>query len=248
MKQSNKWMIVVMIATGLQLSACGQGQVVESESEPPIHVEVVDGSDLKREILTEQAAERLGIETVEVREEQVTRKQVVGAEIVDVASADPKTAYVRVRLNASDLDKIDLNQTALVRPLEDTDEANTWEAQQVENPPYADGENQENTIYYTVDNSANRLTAKQRIFIELTLKGSGSQQKVIPYSAILYDTQGATWVYMSADPLTYVRTPVVVEYIDGDMAILSDGPPAGTAVVTVGGQELYGAEFEFEEE
>jgi hypothetical protein len=32
------------------------------------------------------------------------------------------------------------------------------------------------------------------------------------------------------------------------VAVLVDGPPAGTAVVVVGAQELYGSELEFEEE
>jgi len=77
---------------------------------------------------------------------------------------------------------------------------------------------------------------------------NGVQRKVIPYAAVLYDTQGATWVYISPEPLTFIRTSVVVDDIDGDTAILSDGPAAGTAVVTVGATELYGAEIEFEEE
>jgi hypothetical protein len=77
---------------------------------------------------------------------------------------------------------------------------------------------------------------------------NGVQRTVIPYAAILYDTQGATWAYASPEALTFVRTPIVVDRIDGDTAILSDGPPAGTLVVTVGATELYGAEFEFQEE
>jgi len=35
-----------------------------------------------------------------------------------------------------------------------------------------------------------------------------------------------------------------VDYIEGDQAVLTEGLPAGTKVVTVGGQELFGAEFE----
>ena len=77
---------------------------------------------------------------------------------------------------------------------------------------------------------------------------NGVQRKVIPYAAILYNTEGATWVYTSPEPLTFIRTSIVVDSIDGDTAILSDGPPAGTLVVTVGATELYGAEFEFQEE
>ena len=76
----------------------------------------------------------------------------------------------------------------------------------------------------------------------------GKQQKVIPYAAILYDTQGATWAYTNPKELTYVRHPIAVDHILGELAFLSDGPASGTAVVTVGAAELYGAEIEFEEE
>jgi hypothetical protein len=77
---------------------------------------------------------------------------------------------------------------------------------------------------------------------------NGAQRKVIPYSAILYDTQGDTWTYTNPEPLTFVRHHIVVDRIEGDQAFLSDGPSSGTAVVTVGAEELYGSETEFQEE
>jgi len=40
----------------------------------------------------------------------------------------------------------------------------------------------------------------------------------------------------------FVRTQVRVDRIDGDVALLLDGPPSGTSVVTVGLAELFGAE------
>ena len=76
----------------------------------------------------------------------------------------------------------------------------------------------------------------------------GAQQKVVPYAAVIYDTEGATWVYLNEGPLTFTRHPITVKDIKGDQAFLSDGPPSGSAVVTVGATELYGAESEFEEE
>lgn len=76
----------------------------------------------------------------------------------------------------------------------------------------------------------------------------GRLRKVIPYAAVLYDTEGATWTYTSPESLVFVRNRIEVEYIEGDLAILSEGPPTGSAVVTVGAQELYGSELEFEEE
>ena len=72
----------------------------------------------------------------------------------------------------------------------------------------------------------------------------GAMRKVVPYGAVLYDVTGRTWVYTSPDSLVFVRREVVVDHIAGDLAVLSDGPPAGTRVVTLGATELHGAEFE----
>lgn len=65
---------------------------------------------------------------------------------------------------------------------------------------------------------------------------------VIPYSAVIYDASGATWTYTTAEELVFQRAAISVEDIEGNEAILSDGPAAGTAVVTVGAAMLYGAE------
>jgi hypothetical protein len=72
----------------------------------------------------------------------------------------------------------------------------------------------------------------------------GAKRTVVPYAAVLYDARGETWVYTSPETLVFVRHAIHVDYIRGDRAVLSQGPPAGTAVVTVGAAELFGAEFE----
>jgi hypothetical protein len=92
--------------------------------------------------------------------------------------------------------------------------------------------------------AAERLDIKTALASEARVAGSSSQRKVVPYAAVLYDAQGDTWVYTSPEPQVFVRHRISVDYIDGDQAVLSDGPPSGTAVVTVGAAELFGAEFE----
>lgn len=77
---------------------------------------------------------------------------------------------------------------------------------------------------------------------------NGRLRMVVPYAAVLYDTEGGTWLYTSPEALVFLRNRIAVDFIDGDLAVLSDGPSSGTAVVTVGATELYGAELEFEEE
>lgn len=64
----------------------------------------------------------------------------------------------------------------------------------------------------------------------------------VPYSAIVYDKNGATWAYTNPEGLVFLRAAITVERIAEDLAILSSGPPVGTSVVTVGTAELWGVE------
>lgn len=68
----------------------------------------------------------------------------------------------------------------------------------------------------------------------------------VPYAALIYDGQGVAWVYTNAKPLTFLRAKVVVDRVEGDVVLLSDGVLPGTAVVTVGATEVYGAELGIE--
>ena len=91
--------------------------------------------------------------------------------------------------------------------------------------------------------------AFRRLGIETgTVHKSGSGPAVIPYAAVLYDAEGKTFVYTSPEPRVFVRRSISVRRIEGGEAILSSGPPTGTSVVTVGSQELYGSEYEVEED
>jgi hypothetical protein len=156
MEHSNRWKaaalpLVAAVALILGLSACTQGAALgagEEEGTSEATVEPVEGTELSKVTLTQRAAERLGIQTAQVRDAQVAAG-----------------------------------------------------------------------------------------------KGKDAARKVIPYSAVLYDEQGDTWTFTSPQPLTYVRQKISLDYIQGGKALLVDGPPAGTTVVTVGAPELLGAEL-----
>jgi len=77
---------------------------------------------------------------------------------------------------------------------------------------------------------------------------NAAARKVVPYAAVIYDERGDTWTYTVPRPLTYLRQHIVVEFIQGDLAVLSDGPAAGTTVVTTGAAELLGTELGVGEE
>jgi hypothetical protein len=92
-----------------------------------------------------------------------------------------------------------------------------------------------------------KVTLTEKAIERLALKTDqvreSKSQKVVPYSSLIYDINGETWIYTSPEPRTFVRAKVAVDHIDGDTAYLNDGPPVGTVVASVGVAELYGAEF-----
>lgn len=85
--------------------------------------------------------------------------------------------------------------------------------------------------------------AAQRIGLETTTVQAGAGgHTVIPSSALYYIAEGTAWTYVSTGPLQYVRTKVSVDKFDGDDVLLSDGPEAGTEIVSIGAALLYGVE------
>ena len=109
--------------------------------------------------------------------------------------------------------------------------------------PQEDAKRSMLSVYYVLPADQHGLAVNHRVRVELPVIGSDATQKVVPYSAVYYDAKGAAWVYVSTRPLTFERRRVSVERVVGALAILSDGPPAGMPVVTVGAALLYGAEI-----
>jgi hypothetical protein len=142
MKQSknNRWIVVILLIAVALLAACG-GPTEEATEVDAAEV-VVEAGEFNRVVLTEKAAQRLGVETAPIHEEQM----------------------------------------------------------------------------------------------------DGTERLVVPYAAVIYGLNGETWVYSNIEPLTFRRESITVDYIEGDIAVLLDGPPAGTEVVTVAVAELYGAD------
>ena len=94
-----------------------------------------------------------------------------------------------------------------------------------------------------VQGAHDRIGIKTTQVRELPRFGGETERLVVDYAAVVYEPKGDTSVYTNPAPLLYVRHPIKVEYIQGDTAVLLEGPPAGTQVVTAGGAELLGMEF-----
>jgi len=94
-----------------------------------------------------------------------------------------------------------------------------------------------------------RLTAKRAEELGLQTDAvreeqqSGKVRKMIPASAVVRDQRGNTWAFKNPAALVFVRERIRVDSLDGDWAILSDGPAAGTAIVTTGAAELFSDEL-----
>lgn len=102
------------------------------------------------------------------------------------------------------------------------------------------------TVYEIEGSDVSRIELTQKAIERLDIRTSAVERngstKIIPYSAVLYSPTGETWAYVSPKPLTFIRSPIVVDRIEGDRAFLSNGPKAGAKVAIVGVAELFGAE------
>jgi uncharacterized protein YcfL len=115
----------------------------------------------------------------------------------------------------------------------------------------AEAEHEQPAMVETVEGTdVSRVTlsasAAERLGIETAaveeVAAAGEQRMAVPYGAIFYDANGETWTYTNPESLVFIREHVMVDRIEGDQALLTEGPPSGTMVVTVGAAELWGTE------
>lgn len=259
MKLINRWMAAIVVILSLLLSACGSSSV-PVEKVQPSRLEPIEGTDFSRVVLTEKAAERLDIQVAPVREEQISRTLTVGGQVIaasDSSGSNPASAdsqavttgikmatVMRVPLNETKLKEVDRSQPARVLSLDDEEDSDDGTAGLTAelDESLADDDPEDSALYYVLDSTEQSLTPGQGVLVELSLAGGDVPRKVAPYAAVLYGVHGETWVYTNPEPLVFVRQPILIDYIEDDLAILSDGPEAGTDVVTVGAAELFGAE------
>ncbi len=234
----------------------------------PVKLEKIAGSELSSVTLTAKAAERAGVETVLVREGTITRKWQLGGMVLPPASnaiaspakgvpanmvtvSDlrggvgsakfPGDLLVSIQVSPSELESVATHQPARIRPLT-RGAKNTWvTAKPIDKMPI-NGDQPWVNLHYAVAGTGHGLVPGQRVSVELDRVGADKPQKIVPYSSVLYDTRGNTWVYINPKPLVFVRHAIKVDFIERDNAVLTEGPAIGTKVVSDGATELFGAE------
>jgi hypothetical protein len=119
-------------------------------------------------------------------------------------------------------------------------------------PAEEEGDEEAATVEPIKGTDVNRVTltrdAAETIGVETASIRQVGGREVVPDAAVVYAADGRTFTYSSPKPLTFVRAYITVDHIHGSKAVLKKGLPAGTHVVTVGSQELFGVENEYEPE
>ena len=161
-----------------------------------------------------------------------------GSPLIEIVNLS--TMWVRVPVYVGDLPNVSRNQSARIHGLGEN--GATFIARPVNAPPTADANAATADLYYTLANKNQSLRPGQRVGVTLGTRGVKSSL-VIPWSAVLHDIQGATWVYENTAAQTFVRRPVEVRSVANNQAVLARAPAAGAKIVTVGAVELFGAEF-----
>ncbi|MCG5480234.1 hypothetical protein [Sinorhizobium alkalisoli] len=265
MLQSSHWISFALIVAVLPFLG-GQVAAGSLGKDEPAHVEPVPGSKFNRVTLKRSAVERLGIETVAVRQMLAVRKRQVAAIVMNASDLEkigvaarvsqpaaglspaardvPATyvgmAWLRV-LPISDAPKVAQDQLALVMPLVKGSGFRPLPARFVF-PSSPDSTSEGGgSLYYVVDDAGMALLPQTRVLIELPYMAVS--REAIPFSAVFFDEHGQAWVYTTPEPLKFMRHPILVDYVSKDLAFLSEGPPVGTEVVTTGASMLYGIEF-----
>jgi cobalt-zinc-cadmium efflux system membrane fusion protein len=189
-----------------------------------------------------------GALAIESPQAGVLRNVLVGAG-QSVASGAPlfqvdavTTQWVRVPVYVGDLGSVERDKPILVQGLAGGAQPAGRPAQPVAAPSSANPEVATTDLYYQIDNADGAFRPGQKVGVSLPLQG-GEESLVVPWSAVVHDIHGGTWVYEDRGAHVYARRRVEVHHVVGGDAVLARGPPPGAPVVTTGVAELYGTEF-----
>ena len=160
--------------------------------------------------------------------------------MVEITSINP--VWIKVPVYVGDLTSIDSNKPAKVHNLGDFAAVETQPAEPVVASFTADPQSVTVDIFYELPNTDFSYRPGQKVSVTINLKVS-EQTLVVPYSSILYDMYGGTWVYENTKPQKYVRRRIELLHVLDGLAVLSRGPTVGAKVVSAGAAELFGTEF-----
>ena len=242
-------------ANGMLKGGTGTKRMVEdAEARVAIAQKALDAATARRNLLNKVVGEAEAGTTspipVEVPEDGVLRTvtalpgQTVPAGAVLFEVMNLSHVWVRVPVFVGDLSEIDAVKPAAVGGLTARPGDPSRPAAPVAAPPSGTPVAGTVDLFYEMDNRETNYRPGERVGAALTLKGEAASLTV-PWSAVVFDYHGGSWVYEAAADHAYIRRRVTIRFVKDNLAVLDAGPPPGTKVVTAGAAELFGTEAGF---
>lgn len=170
------------------------------------------------------------------------RRQLLGPPLL--AMTIPDRFWIRVPVYVGVLTDINRQQSARMEPLGNLNGQTGFAANPVSAPPSSNPIAATVDLFYEVANSNKEWQLGQKVQVFLPLMQTG-ESLVVPWSAVIMDIYGGTWVYEQIAPHTFIRKRVQVSFIHGSEAVLASGPTPGSEIVVQGAAELFGTEVGF---
>lgn len=223
----------------LQDKAGSQRAVDEARAQRDAAQAAVNAAETRRDLLAGAVAGTLGPVPIAAPFDGVLRNLHASAgeavtagtplfEVVDLGRL-----WIRVPIYVGDLRDVDPSKGVWV-------EDRT--AKPVAAPPSADPATATADLFYELDGAETPLRPGQKVIVAVPLK-TADESLVAPWSSILHDIHGGTWVYERIGERRYARRRVQVAAVVNETAVLSGAVKAGTPVVIEGVPELFGTEF-----
>ncbi|HEX4999676.1 MAG TPA: efflux RND transporter periplasmic adaptor subunit [Terriglobia bacterium] len=158
------------------------------------------------------------------------------AEVVDLSSI-----WIKVPVYAGDARALSSSTPATIQAINGSGQ--TWQAHPAPEAP-ASGDPASSTVhlFYGLSNPGTRFKPGEKVLATITVSGIRSWIEV-PWSSVVFDTNGGTWLYESLGERRYARRRVDLDHAASGTAYLTEGIAEGIPVVVQGAAELWGFEF-----
>jgi RND family efflux transporter MFP subunit len=160
-----------------------------------------------------------------------------GAPLFEIA--DLQTLWLRVPIYAGEAAMFSPGRSVSIETLSG---APIGLARPVAAPPTGDPLAATVDFYYEAPAGTHVWKPGERVAVSIGSSAS-TTFSAVPYSAVVYDIQGGSWVYEQAANRRYIRRRVQIHHTASGIAYLASGPAPGTPILVEGAAELWGVEF-----
>ncbi len=163
-----------------------------------------------------------------------------GAPLFEIMNTE--TLWIRVPVYVGETDGLAIDQPATIGELASRPGQERVKAEPLAAPPTATALASTVDLYYSIPNPEGKLRPGQRVSVQLPLR-TDKEQRAIPWSAVVQDIHGGSWIYERRSDRKFIRRRVQVKQVVDQWAVLEQGPPVGTTIVVTGVAEVFGTEF-----